>query len=74
MKFDDYRKLPSEYVGTAALVKVNEEDYGFVLARDPLAREYNGEEVDPFTVWLTKDLATGQQLLERGAFRVLVLN
>jgi thioredoxin-related protein len=74
VKFDDYRKVPSEYVGTAALVKVNGEDYGFVLAKDPLAREYNGEEVDPFTVWLTKDLATGQQLLERGAFRVLVLN
>jgi hypothetical protein len=55
-------------------VRVSEEDYNYVLQNDPIAREYKDQEVDKFTVWLTKDESTAESLLEEGVFRVILLN
>ncbi len=74
MSFEDYRGKPSSYVGTEKIVRVNQEDYDFVLANDPLAAEYTGQDIDVFTVWLSKDQATAEELLSAGVYRVILLN
>ncbi|HNS35728.1 MAG TPA: thioredoxin fold domain-containing protein [Mesotoga sp.] len=74
MTFNDYRSKPSDYFGTPKIVRVNEEDYNYVLENDPIASEYAGQDVDVFTVWLTKNEETAESLLEEGVYRVILLN
>lgn len=72
--FDDYRSQPSDYTGNSALVEVNREDYNFVLENDPLAKEYDDQEFDPYTVWLSKDKKQAESLMRQGAHRVILLS
>ncbi|HQC14090.1 thioredoxin family protein [Mesotoga prima] len=72
--FEDYRSKESTFMGEPKIVRVSEEDYNYVLQNDPIAREYKDQEVDKFTVWLTKDESTAEYLLEEGVFRVILLN
>jgi len=72
--FDVFRSKTSDYMGNAKIVRVNEEEYNYILENDPIAVEYEGQDVDIYTVWLTRDESTAEELLEEGVFRVILLN
>jgi hypothetical protein len=51
---------------------LNSEEANYVLDNDPLVKEYEGD-FERFTIWVVEDENTANTLIEKGAFRVILI-
>ncbi|MFO7881680.1 MAG: thioredoxin fold domain-containing protein [Kosmotogaceae bacterium] len=72
ISFEDYSKQEHEYFGENLLLTLNREEANYVLEYDPLAKNYEGD-FDRFTVWVVEDKEIADELIEKGAFRVILI-
>ncbi|OAA28487.1 hypothetical protein AT15_04605 [Kosmotoga arenicorallina S304] len=74
ISFADYSSQPHEYIGTPMLINLSEEDAQYILENDPLAVNYSADlEFDPFRVWVTSDPEIANELISKGAYRVILV-
>jgi hypothetical protein len=70
--FESYSKQEHDYIGDSQIITLNSEEVNYVLNNDPLAKKYKGN-FDRFTIWIVEDKNTANTLIEKGAFRVIVI-
>lgn len=72
ISFENYSKQEHEYLGESFLITMSNEEANYVLDNDPLAKKYEGN-FDRFTVWVVEDESVANELIEKGAFRVILV-
>ncbi|TYB90873.1 MAG: thioredoxin fold domain-containing protein [Kosmotoga sp.] len=72
ISFENYSKQEHEYLGESFIITLNNEEANYVLDNDPLAKKYEGD-FDKFTIWVVEDESTANELIEKGAFRVILV-
>jgi thioredoxin-related protein len=70
--FENYTKQEPDYLGKNLLINLSREEANYVLENDPLAKKYKGD-FDTFTIWVVEDENTANILIEKGAFRVILI-
>lgn len=70
--FESYSKQEHDYIGDSLIITLNSEEANYVLNNDPLAKKYKGD-FDRFTIWIVEDKNTANTLIEKGAFRVILI-
>ncbi|MEA2065958.1 MAG: thioredoxin fold domain-containing protein [Thermotogota bacterium] len=70
--FESYSKQEHDYIGDSQIITLNSEKANYVLDNDPLAKKYKGD-FDRFTIWIVEDENTANTLIEKSAFRVILI-
>ncbi|AKI96762.1 thioredoxin family protein [Kosmotoga pacifica] len=74
VSFSDYINESHNYFGENRLIEASNEDAQYVLEHDLIAIEYSSDkEFTPFAVWVTTDEEIAKELIQKGAFRVLLI-
>ncbi|MBO8166779.1 MAG: thioredoxin fold domain-containing protein [Kosmotoga sp.] len=75
MSFADYTAQSHDYMGTHVVLNLSEEDAQYITENDPLAMNYSPKVTfDPFRIWITADSEIANELITKGAFRVILVD